>query len=286
MSYEYWTSALASKVTGTWNLHCVLLNARLDFFLVFSSASGWRGNDGQANYAAANTFLDSFVQYRRTLGLPVSVITPGPVGGVGRVSSDTRLLQALQARGLYLLTERDILNGLKLALSEKRAEPSPGCLIPGDFGLGLAFTKPGYEVDMAHLHQDARFATFLNIQSADPQERKLAGDSVLQELALSIMNDHSLLEQPECRNSITREVGKQINMYSSRGEDLSDEELANLHIDSLTSLEIRYFLRRSFNVEISLMEISNAGTTGKLSEVIIKTLKAKHGGSVENPSAD
>jgi acyl carrier protein len=76
-------------------------------------------------------------------------------------------------------------------------------------------------------------------------------------------------------------------MYSSSGEDLSDEDLANLHIDSLMSLEIRHFLRRSFNVDISLMEISNAGTAGQLSEVIIKALKAKLGaGAIEAVPVD
>ncbi len=41
----------------------------LDFFIVISSAAGIVGNRGQAAYAAANTFLDAFAQYRTRLGL-------------------------------------------------------------------------------------------------------------------------------------------------------------------------------------------------------------------------
>lgn len=287
MSHDDWTSVLAPKVDGTWNLHRALLDSQLDFFLLFGSLSGWRGNSGQGNYAAASTFLDSFAQYRRMLGLPASVVTLGPVQGIGRVSNDARLLQALRSRGIYLLTEGDLLNGITLALGQKRAEPSDGCLIPGDFGLGMVSTQPKHEVDIAYLQRDARFGTYLNVQSSAPQREKASSDSVLQEIHIAITNDPSLLDQAECRHNIARELGKQVNMYSSSGEDLSDEDLANLHIDSLMSLEIRHFLRRSFNVDISLMEISNAGTAGQLSEVIIKALKAKLGdGAIEAVPVD
>ena len=71
-------------------------------------------------------------------------------------------------------------------------------------------------------------------------------------------------------------MGKQINMYTSNAEDLSEEELANLHVDSLMSLEIRYYLQRHLNIEVSLMEIFNVGTVRELSKIIINNLKAKY----------
>lgn len=41
MEYEEWTAALAPKVQGTWNLHNVLGDTQLDFFVLFSSFVGY-----------------------------------------------------------------------------------------------------------------------------------------------------------------------------------------------------------------------------------------------------
>lgn len=76
------------KVQGTWNLHKALLTQteQLEFFFLFSSICGVSGQMGQANYASANTFLDVFVQYRQSLGLPASTVDIGLVEDAGCLS--------------------------------------------------------------------------------------------------------------------------------------------------------------------------------------------------------
>ena len=58
---------LAPKVSGTYNLDQASRDVELDFFVLFSSIAGAFGNPGQADYAAANAFMDRFAAWRNAL---------------------------------------------------------------------------------------------------------------------------------------------------------------------------------------------------------------------------
>ncbi|KFO86413.1 Phthioceranic/hydroxyphthioceranic acid synthase, partial [Buceros rhinoceros silvestris] len=60
---------LSPKVAGTLNLHWATRDQQLDYFVCYSSITSFLGNSTQANYAAANSFLDVFCTYRRNYGL-------------------------------------------------------------------------------------------------------------------------------------------------------------------------------------------------------------------------
>ncbi|MEV4096143.1 SDR family NAD(P)-dependent oxidoreductase [Streptosporangium saharense] len=68
LSPERFERVLAPKVTGALNLSELATGVR--GFVLFSAAAGVLGNPGQANYAAANCFLDALAQRRRARGLP------------------------------------------------------------------------------------------------------------------------------------------------------------------------------------------------------------------------
>ncbi len=60
---------LAPKVSGLVNLDQASNDLPLDFFILFSSIAGRLGNPGQADYAAANAFMDAYAKYRNALVL-------------------------------------------------------------------------------------------------------------------------------------------------------------------------------------------------------------------------
>lgn len=58
---------LSPKVTGLVNLDEASKSIALDFFILFSSVTGAAGNQGQADYAMANAFMDAYTSYRNAL---------------------------------------------------------------------------------------------------------------------------------------------------------------------------------------------------------------------------
>uniref|UniRef100_UPI00131E4AC3 type I polyketide synthase n=1 Tax=Streptomyces sp. NRRL F-525 TaxID=1463861 RepID=UPI00131E4AC3 len=115
-------TVLRPKVDAAWNLHQLTAHLDLDAFVLFSSIAGTLGSPGQANYAAANTFLDFLATHRQAQGLPATSLAWGlwaPTGGMA-AALDTADLARWTRGGIAPLTPEVGLPLFDAALSSGR----------------------------------------------------------------------------------------------------------------------------------------------------------------------
>ncbi|XVV00821.1 alpha/beta fold hydrolase [Actinosynnema sp. CA-248983] len=86
MTEDDLTAVLRPKVAGLAAFADALRGEPLDFLAVFSSALSFTTAPGQANYAAASAFEDSYALHLRRTGLPVKLVNWGFWGSVGIVA--------------------------------------------------------------------------------------------------------------------------------------------------------------------------------------------------------
>lgn len=156
MTLEEYHQAVGCKIQGTWNLHDAAekLGLELDFFTMLSSISGVIGQRGQANYAAANVFLDSFAAYRRGRGQAACSIDLGVIEDDGFIANN----DGFQEKHFDSRTFKGINNGLLRQILYfsilQQAGKFPGSPSATQMVTGIVAPQPA---DSALL-QDARFA--------------------------------------------------------------------------------------------------------------------------------
>ncbi|WP_173267726.1 type I polyketide synthase, partial [Streptomyces pacificus] len=142
---ERFAHVLRAKADAAWHLHELV--GDVSAFVLFSSAAGTFGGAGQANYAAANAYLDALARHRRAQGLPAVSLAWGPwersVGMTSAMSdSDLRRVERsgmpplTVAQGLELFdvataADEPVLLPLRLDLPTLRRQPETSPLLRG-----------------------------------------------------------------------------------------------------------------------------------------------------------
>lgn len=256
------------KIAGAWNLHHALRDVKLDFFILASSISSLCGLIGQANYAAANSFIDAFAKHRQSLGLPAVAVNLGAVGEIGCFVKNPAILDTAHRAGMRLLTENEVIDAFHVAILQSRLSSPDQARFQdsrqSQVILGMSTTRPHVDGSSRYIWgQDARFRLYANIEpksGSTGQELSLM-EELREQLSVAKQNP-AILKEKRIEESILRLISTQLDSQSA--EEVNLDHMARTAIESLVFIEIKSWVRRNLNLELSLADISGSSTWGEL----------------------
>ncbi|KAK4498761.1 hypothetical protein PRZ48_009271 [Zasmidium cellare] len=275
---EQWDYSVGPKVNGTWNLHHATANLSLDFFVLASSLAAAVGMPGQANYAAGNSFLDAFVQYRSNLGLACSAIDIGAVADIGLLADKAALQRSAQLVGNKTVDEQELLDAMALAMIASIPPKTPDTrrqsfADPNVFVLGMASREPlDSSSNRTVWKKDRRMAIYHN-KDGKAQQSTSANDPLKVYLAQT-QADPSILRTPEAGKFFAREIGSRLfDLLIKDGSELDiSVPLEDLGLDSLVAIELRAWCRQAFGVDVSVLEMLSVENLDMLGALMAKKL--------------
>jgi aryl carrier-like protein len=238
------------------------------------------GQWGQGNYSAANTFLDSFVQYRQALGQPASAVDIGVMEDVGYVSQNPAVLEQFKATSAHTLREQNLMDALQLAMKNCTAPPpsAAGYRNPTQLVIGIRSTKPLSDPsNRAIWKRDVRMSPYRNLEVVTASIKGAVNEDLKQFLA-AVAKEPSLLNEQSNVDFLTHEIRVRLCNFMLRSEEEIDvkQSLSALGVDSLVAIEIRNWWRQSLGLEISILEIMNSGSIERLGKIASEGLQRKY----------
>jgi acyl transferase domain-containing protein len=241
---------LAPKALGAWNLHRETRSCPLDFFVMYSSVTGIAGTPGQANYCAANAFLDALAHSRKATGKPALSVGWGGISDVGYLRGRPETAKNLAQLGIATMPSSTALAMLRRLLRRDHAHFIAG---PLDF---RAWSRrvPG---------EHAVFSYFLG-EGASETEARPHTENYLEKL--------QTLERAK-RPAFVRDVlvvmlSQVLGAPASRIDP--DKPIVAQGLDSLMAVELRQRVKDEMRADIAVMEILQgqtlAGLAARLAE--------------------
>ena len=252
MSQQQLLNVMQPKITGAWNLHEVTINIDLDFFVLYSSATTFVGNPGQANYVAANSFLESLATNRRAQGLAASYASWGAISDVGYLARNEETKEALQSRlgGNALDSDQALKMLEKIILSDKAG----AAIIDLDWGVIQRVMPAAKSAKYEELQRHVKNSDSDHYEDIQTLIANM-GHAEIQELVVDLLLDEieQILRLPREKLDIERSI-------------------FDLGMDSLMGMELVLAIEERFGVKLPVMALTEGSNILRIAERITDQL--------------
>ncbi|XP_061613835.1 uncharacterized protein LOC133470029 isoform X2 [Phyllopteryx taeniolatus] len=248
---------LKPKVNGVLNLHHATLSCQLDYFVCYSSISAFLGNASQTNYAAANTFLDLFCQYRRKLGLPAQSINWGALN-LGLLLNKELFHRFLEAKGMMVLMVAEIHKSLEQCLLLNR---------PQQAVCRFHFRNIRFNILSQNVALTMRLSAL--VEQALQKSRELNSQS-------------KNTEEVPARDYVVSLLSKTVGVDVSELKD--DMPLSSLGTDSMQAMTLQNLMYQDRGVNVPLVKLLDPNAT--LSTVVAILREGQDGGTKDLSNDD
>ncbi|MEM6469767.1 MAG: SDR family NAD(P)-dependent oxidoreductase [Planctomycetota bacterium] len=248
-------SVLRPKVQGGWNLHEATAALDIDQFVLFSSLSSIFGHAGQANYSAANAWLDSLGHYRQSIGMTATVINWGHVGNVGYLAERTELSERLKRQGVLTFSDDEAMQCLDRVIGLGAVQLS---VLRMDWSVwrGLGITG---EVS-------PRFAGLLQ------GKRQIEG-ATSAVTAADVRNSDASNRGPLVATLISEKIASLLGIEVDK---LSwDQPLLSLGLDSLMAVEMRNWVENQLKTDLPIAVLMQGNGLHEICELITGSLDSE-----------
>lgn len=251
---ERFAYVAAPKVHGAWHLHTQTLSQPLDFFVLFSSVASLLGSAGQANYAAANAFMDGLAHYRRASGQPALAINWGPWGDVGMAAAET-VKRRLANEGWGTITSAQ---GWQMTQTLLQHEMVQVGVLPIDWN---TFVQKVPGMAQSPVLSDITESVRSTVQPLASVSPSTAGQ----------VKAASPGERPRRLVAYLQErIAQALRVPLERLD--AQEALNQLGIDSLIAVELRAWVRNDLEIDVPVERFLTSPTIGDLASAINRLL--------------
>jgi acyl carrier protein len=265
MTEALFHNVLRPKMAGAWNLHRQTLDEKLDFFILYSSAITLFGNEGQANYAAANMYLEALAAHRRDLGLPALTVAWGAISDVGHMARHAALTERVRERlGVKLLAPARALDRMADAVAT-----GAGCVALAEIGWSRLASLPA----IAKAPKYARMRDLMNEEAGE------ASGGNAEEIRVRLV----ALPREEAIATVHQLLIKHIAgvVGTAPAKIPIDQPLTDLGMDSLMLVELQIGLDKQFGIAIPTLELMDLATVGKLGRRIVDQIGSAPAGDAQ-----